>query len=160
MAASGWLMVTVGPVQFRHEVPREVDLSVRRWKNSLPGGFSRAQAEVCQECPLFRRTTPEECCRVQATQSHINATSKPYTRHILRSTRAPQSHLKATPRLPQGHPKPEIANGRSQMANAKPQTTSQGQGGEHQSGGMVQNRCSGSNFDNSFLYLRVHPKHG
>jgi len=28
MAAGGWLMVAVGPVQLRHNVPMEVDLAV------------------------------------------------------------------------------------------------------------------------------------
>jgi hypothetical protein len=96
MAAGGWLMVTVGPVQFRHEVPKEVDLAARRWKGSPPGGFLCAQAEVCQGCRLLRRTTPEACGRQKALSKPPKATTKPYTRHILGIYSGVQSHLKAT----------------------------------------------------------------
>src|ERR1035437_5914763 len=35
MAAGGWLMVTVGPVQPRHEVPTEVDLAATSFKAAV-----------------------------------------------------------------------------------------------------------------------------
>src|ERR1035438_8422279 len=42
---------------------------------------------------------------LQATQSHPKATTRPYTRHRLRSTKPPQGSTKAPPRLHQGYPK-------------------------------------------------------
>ena len=35
MAADGWLMVTVGPVRLRHEVPTEVDFAAPSFKAAL-----------------------------------------------------------------------------------------------------------------------------
>jgi hypothetical protein len=59
------------------------------------------------------------------------ATTEPYTRHRLGIDSGVQSHPKATPKRHQGR----------------------GKGREHQFGGVAQNACSGSIFDNSPLAL-------
>jgi hypothetical protein len=49
----------------------------------------------------------------RATQSHLKATSKPYTLEYRATPRPPQGYPKATPRPPQGHPKatPKLPQG-------------------------------------------------
>jgi hypothetical protein len=75
------------------------------WNDSPSDGSLRANKQSCQEGPVFRSSTRKGQSHPRPPQSHLKATSKPYTGHRLRSTEPPQSHPKAPPRLHQGSTK-------------------------------------------------------
>src|ERR1035437_8212863 len=80
------------------------------WKSPLPRGYLSAHKQSRRECPRFRSSAAGDVKPPKATQSHLKATSKPYSRHILGIDSGVQSHPKATSKptdsQPIGTPKP------------------------------------------------------
>src|ERR1039458_9772724 len=84
----------------------------RRAKRNVIGGWPPSLTLlsailIMTEFSLLREVsrTLERFRRGEAPQSHPKATTRPYTRHRLRSTEPPQGSTKAPPRLHQGSTK-------------------------------------------------------